>query len=276
MRLEKISLHVGIILCAALLLATFLAPVLAPGDPYELNMKNRLLPPGSVSPDGRSFPLGTDHLGRCLLSRLLFGARTSLGIAFMVIAVTFFIGVVVGVISGLFSSTAVDRALTGICEIVLAFPGILLALVLSAVLGPGIENIMLAVALVSWAKYARLVRSLTIGIKGSDYIRAARVSGTRTALIVIRHILPNMMNTIITVLVSDIGSTILRIAGLSFIGLGAQPPEAEWGMMINEARLYMSSAPHLIIFPVAAISVTVLIFNLIGDGLQGRAAGQSW
>lgn len=270
MKAEKALFYTGVILCAALLIVTLAAPLIAPHDPYALDIKHKLSPPGGA------YPLGTDQLGRCLLSRLLYGARTSLGIACLVLVITFVIGTVIGVSSGLFANTMLDRLLSALCEIVLAFPGILLALVMASVLGPGIVNIMLAVALVSWAKYARLVRSLTIGIKNAGYIRAARVSGAGTVQIVTRHILPNMLNTIITVLVSDIGSTILRIAGLSFIGLGAQPPEAEWGMMINEARLHMTSAPHLILFPVAAISVTVLAFHLLGDGLNSRTAEQQW
>ena len=270
MKVEKILFIIGMIMCAVLLLATVSAPVIAPHDPYKLDMKNKL-----ALPD-REFPLGTDHLGRCLYSRLLYGARTSLGIAFLVIIVTFAIGLVIGVLSGLFADTFIDKTLTALCEIVLAFPGILLALVMASVLGAGILNIMFAIALVSWARYARLVRTLTIGIKNADYIRAAKVLGTRPVLIVTRHILPNIMTTIITVLVSDIGSAILRVAGLSFIGLGAQPPEAEWGMMINEARLYMTSSPHLILFPVMAVSITVLTFNLLGDGLQSRLTREYW
>ena len=270
MKVEKILFHIGIVFCIVLLFATVAAPIIAPNDPYKLDIKTKL------SPSSAEFPLGTDHLGRCLYSRLLYGARTSLGMACLVLIVTFAIGLVVGIASGLFADRFIDKALTALCEIVLAFPGILLALVIASVLGPGIMNIMLAIALVSWAKYARLVRTLTIGIKNADFIRAAKVSGTTPFMIVVRHILPNMLNTIITVLVSDIGSTILRVAGLSFIGLGAQPPEAEWGMMINEARIYITSTPRLILYPVLAVSITVLTFNLLGDGLQSRFAKQYW
>lgn len=269
MKLERIALIAGLVLLAALLIAAVAAPLIAPNDPYEISMKNAL------EPAGGEYPLGTDQLGRCVLSRILYGARSSLGIACLVLLITFGIGTAVGTVSGLFAGRVVDKALTALCEVTLAFPGILLALVVSSLLGPGIVNIMLALALVSWARYARLVRSLTIDIRSADYIRAAKVAGTRGRHIVLRHILPNIMGTIVTALVTDIGSTILRIAGLSFIGLGAQPPQAEWGVMISEARLYIGSAPQLILYPVCAVTLAVLAFHLVGDGIRDSEASRA-
>ena len=268
MKLDRWALAAGLSLIALLLVAALAAPLIAPHDPYAISMKSALKAPGG------EYPLGTDQLGRCVFSRLLYGARNSLGIACLVLAVTFSIGTVIGTISGLFAGRLPDKILTALCEVTLAFPGILLALVVSSLLGPGVMNIMLAIALVSWARYARLVRSLTIGIREADYIKAARVAGTRGVHIVTRHILPGIMGTLATAMVTDIGSTILRLAGLSFIGLGAQPPEAEWGVMINEARLYIDAAPWLILCPVIAVSIAVLAFHLAGDGLKARGGTQ--
>lgn len=269
MKNRRYALVVGLVLCTLLMVVALAAPVLAPNDPYQVDMKQKLQEP---SPQ---YPLGTDQLGRCVFSRLLYGAQTSLGVTGLVVVMTFLIGTAVGVLSGIFAGGIIDKCLTALCEIVLAFPGIILALVISGLLGPGILNVMLAVALVGWASFARMVRSLVIGMRHAQYIQAAKISGTRPVRIVTRHILPNISGTISTILVSDIGSTVLKIAGLSFIGLGAQPPEAEWGMMINEARLYISSTPSLILYPVAAVSVTVLAFHLVSDGLKGPGQGVS-
>ena len=264
MKRSNWPLYLGLALAAAMILAALFAPFLAPNDPLKVDMKQMLA--GSST----AYPLGTDQLGRCVFSRLLYGARTSLSVTCMVLVMTVGIGTVVGTISGLFAERWPDRLLTAVCEVVLAFPGMILALVVSGLLGPGIENIMLAVALVSWAKYARMVRNLVIGIGQMEYIKAARVAGTNRFHLVTWHILPNIAGTVGTVLVTDVGSTILRLAGLSFIGLGAQPPEPEWGMMINEARMYLESAPGLILCPVAAVSLTVLSFHLIGDSIRDR------
>jgi len=252
----------GLVISAALVLASILAPAIAPNEPYRVDMRNAL------QTSSADFPLGTDQLGRCVLSRLMFGARTSLGVAFMVTVVTFFIGTAVGTLSGLFAGKLPDKLLTAFCEVVLAFPGIILALVISGTLGPGVFNMMLAIALVSWAGFARVVRSLAISVKDAEYMKAAKASGTRGIKLVTRHVLPNIAGAILTILVTSLGNTILQIAGLSFLGLGAAPPAAEWGMMINDARIYISSTPSLILYPVAAVSIAVLGFHLIGDGLK--------
>ncbi len=263
-RRVSIPMIIGAAIAALLILAAIFAPLIAPNDPVAVNMVRAL--EGSSA----EFPLGTDQLGRCVLSRLLYGARTSLGVTCLVLAITIFIGTVIGAVSGLFAGKWPDKLLTAFCEVVLAFPGLILALVISGLLGPGIFNVMLAIALVSWAKYARVVRSLVISVRSADYIKAARVSGTSGLHMMTRHILPNIGGTIGTIVVTDIGSTILRFAGLSFIGLGAQAPEPEWGMMINEARLFMARCPNLIIYPVIAVTISVFAFQLISDGLRDR------
>lgn len=259
-----LTIIIGAVLAALLIAAVALAPRLAPNNPLRVNMAL------SLSKPSEQYPLGTDQLGRCVLSRLLYGGRTSLGVTCLVLLITLLIGTVIGTISGLFAGRWPDKLLTALSEVVLAFPGLVLALVISGLLGPGILKVMLAITLVSWAKYARLVRSLVIGIRRADYMRAARVAGSSTFRLVIRHILPNIGGTLGTIVVTDFGSTILRFAGLSFIGLGAQPPEPEWGMMINDARLYMETNPMLIIYPILAVTLSVLAFHLLGDGLRDR------
>ncbi len=263
------SMAFGIVLAATLIIAALIAPLIAPNDPLAVNMARAL--EGSSA----KYPLGTDQLGRCVLSRLLYGARTSLGVTCLVLLLTVFIGSVIGTVSGLFAGRLPDKLLTAFCELVLAFPGLILALVISGLLGPGIVNVMLAIALVSWARYARVVRSLVIGVREAHYVKAARVSGSSGFQIVVRHIIPNIVGAIGTIIVTDIGSTILKFAGLSFIGLGAQAPEAEWGMMINDARLYMTEAPSLIVYPILAITLSVLAFQLIGDGFRDRIDSRS-
>jgi len=252
----------GFIISAILILMSLFAPILAPNDPNVVDLRSAL------QESNEYFPLGTDQLGRCTLSRLLFGARISLGAAFLVTLVSSAIGIVIGALSGLFAGKLLDKLLTAFCEVILAFPGIILALVISGTLGPGIFNMMLAISLVSWAGFSRIVRSLVISIKSADYIKVARASGTNGFNLMRRHIMPNIAGAILTILATNLGNAILQIAGLSFLGLGAQPPTAEWGMMINDARIHIYGMPSLILYPVAAVSIAVLGFHLIGDGLK--------
>jgi len=265
---RKVTLAIGLILAATILLLALTAPIVAPNDPYAISLHNAF-----ASPCGE-FPLGADQLGRCLLSRALYGARISLGVMFLALGLTALIGTVVGTISGLFAGRWPDKALSALCEVVLAFPGIILALVLLGLFGPGVRNLTLAIALGGWAGYARLVRSLVIRVKNADYIKAAIVSGTRPRSMIWRHVLPNIAGGASTILVTSMGAIILQIAGLSFLGLGAPPPAAEWGMMINEARLYLSGAPRLMLVPLVAVSLSVLSFQLIGDALRDKNDAQ--
>ncbi len=246
-----------------LIVLSVFAPLIAPNDPIKVDMNHRLIK------FSRQYPLGTDQLGRCILSRLLYGMRVTLIVSILVLFVTIVIGTTAGIIAGL-SGGIVDRIVMSFCEILLAFPAMILALCVCGLLGPGIMNIMLAIALVSWCRYARVVRSAVYEIKEADYIKAARVVGTSNFKIVMNHIIPNIASTIATMAVTDIGSTIMRISGLSFLGLGAQAPHPEWGMMINEGRLFMDSAPWLVVYPTIAAGITILAFNLIGDGMRDK------
>lgn len=252
-----------IFLVISIILICLSAKFIAPNDPLKVDMTNMFLKSSS------QFPLGTDQLGRCILSRILYGGQTSITIALLSLFLTVTIGSAIGILAGIFPKT-LDKPLMGICEITLAFPGILLAIVMVGFLGPSLVNVMIAISVVSWAKYARTSRNLVLSIKESGYIKAAKVCGTSKVNIILRHIIPNITSTILTIMITDIGSTILRLATLSFIGLGAQHPTPEWGLMINEARSYIDYAPNMIIYPILAILITVIAFNLIGDRLRDR------
>ncbi|MCM3135945.1 ABC transporter permease [Paenibacillus polysaccharolyticus] len=238
-----------------------IAPLLAPHDPLATNFAKVLQP---SSPE---YPLGTDQLGRCVLSRLLYGARTSLLLTFMMIGIVFSLGVAVGVIAG-FLRGLVDTVLMRLCDTLMAFPGLIFAIAVVGMLGPGLFNTVVALSVVWWAKYARMARSLVIALQQKEFVTAAAFSGARKIQIIRRTILPNMLPPLIVMAMMDVGGMMLSISGLSFLGLGAQPPDPEWGAMLNEGRRYLQTAPWLLIYPGLAIFGTVIIFNLLGDSLR--------
>ena len=251
----------GLIIIALLFFAAIFAPLLAPHDPEPTSLSHRLLPPGG------EYPLGTDHLGRCLLSRLLFGARETLKYTLIVQAVVLIIGIPAGLAAGYFGGWA-DSLLMRVADIILAFPNIILAIAIAGILGPGLFNVMLALAIVSWVGYARVVRGMVLSLKEKEFILAARTCGTSTGNILTRHLLPNVMPPVMVLATLNMGSLILSISTLSFLGLGAQPPSPEWGAMINDARTFMHSEPRLMLLPGTATALTVLGFNLLGDGIR--------
>ncbi|MDP2859468.1 MAG: ABC transporter permease [Bacillota bacterium] len=239
------------------------APLVAPYDPIaHLGSANRLKPPGSPG-----YLLGTDDFGRDLLSRLIYGARISLQVGIIVVLLSGSIGVTLGAIAGYFGGLT-DEIIMRSVDIVMAFPFFILAIAIMAVLGPSLNNAMIALAMVSWVGYARLVRGQVLSVKQKEFIEAARAEGLSDALIILRHVLPNCMAPILIQATLGVGGAILSAAGLSFIGLGAQPPDPEWGAMLNEGREYLRQAPYLTIIPGTAIAVTVLALNLLGDGLR--------
>lgn len=238
-----------------------IAPLLAPHDPLATNFAKVLQP---SSPE---YPLGTDQLGRCVLSRLLYGARTSLLLTFMMIGIVFGLGVAVGVVAG-FLRGLVDTLLMRLCDTLMAFPGLIFAIAVVGMLGPGLFNTVVALSVVWWAKYARMARSLVISLQQKEFVTAAAFSGARKIQIISRTILPNMLPPLIVMAMMDVGGMMLSISGLSFLGLGAQPPDPEWGAMLNEGRRYLQTAPWLLIYPGLAIFCTVIIFNLLGDSLR--------
>ena len=252
-------LGLGIVL--ATLAGALAAPLLSPHDPTAVGLEHRLLGPSG------QFPLGTDHLGRDELSRLLHGARTTLGAALVVLAVVMGIAIAVGTVSGYFGGW-LDSLLMGLVDLLLAFPGLVLAVAIAGTLGPGLFNLLIAMAAVWWAGYARLVRGMVLAARQREYVEAARAAGASHRRIMAVHIWPNILGPVVVLVTLDLGWIVLGISGLSFLGLGAQPPTPEWGAMLNDARPFLQTAPRLLLVPGAAIALVVLGFNLLGDGLR--------
>lgn len=251
----------GLIIITLVLVVGLLAPYFSPHDPIKIDLSRRLQEPGG------DFPLGTDHLGRCILSRVIHGTRLSLRTSFLVLVIIMTVGILVGTLSG-YIGGKLDNFVVSIIDVLLAFPGLILALAIAGMLGPSITNVMVAIAAVHWVGYARIIRGMVVSIKEKEYVLAARSVGTPDAGIIWRHVLPNVVSPVIVLATLDMGSIILSISGLSFLGLGAQPPTPEWGAMLNDGRAYMQVAPWLMLFPGLAILITVLSFNLMGDGLR--------
>lgn len=251
----------GLVVVALLVLAALLAPLLAPHDPAAVDPLDRLA--GSTL----EHPLGTDELGRDLLSRLLFGARWSLGIAGSATLVVMVVGVVVGVVAGFYGGL-VDTVAMRVVDVLLAFPNLVLYLAIVGTLGPGVQNVFLALVAISWAGYARVVRGLVLSARERVFVTASLSLGATDGRLMLRHILPNVVSPVIVLASLQAGGMILALAALGFFGLGAQPPTPEWGTMINQSRLFLQSAPTLMIYPGAAISLAVLGFNLLGDGIR--------
>ncbi len=251
----------GLFLVMSLLLAGLVAPWLPLSDPTQISLSNRLLPPSLET------PLGTDHLGRDTFSRIVHGARMTLVAAAATLALSMTIALSVGIVSG-FNGGWTDTALMGVVDVLLAFPSLILALAVAGALGPGLFNVLLAAGAVWWVGHARIIRGITLGARRTEYVTAARAVGAGNLRIIFRHIAPNILGPIIVIASLDVGWIILGIAGLSFLGLGAQPPTPEWGAMLNDARPHLQTAPRLLLLPGAAIFIAVLGFNLLGDGLR--------
>lgn len=249
------------LLVIIVLLVAIFAPYLAPQDPMDGNMKNVLQTPSA------EHILGTDKLGRDTFSRLIAGTQVSLFMTLCVVVLIAVVGSLVGIISGYFGGK-IETVLMRFSDMMLAFPGVVLAIAIAGMLGGSVVNTILALLAVAWAKYARLVRSLVIKLRHSDFILAAQVNGTRTKDILWRHILPNILPMVVITGAMDIGTMMMEIAGLSFLGFGAQPPTPEWGLMLNEGRQYIQTAPWLMMYPGMAIFIVVAIFNLWGDSLR--------
>jgi len=252
---------VGAVLSVLVVGVALLAPWLAPKDPYFQDYGNVLRPVGTPG-----FPLGTDQFGRDMLSRLIFGARVSVSVGAASVGLGLLAGVVLGVLAGYYRR--LDRPIMMVVDILIAFPGILLAIAIVAALGPGLSNVVFAVALFSVPTFARIARAAVMNAREEEYVTAARALGARDARIIVRSILPNVVSPILIYASLRLATSILTAATLSFLGLGAQPPIAEWGAMISDARTYLYSARSLSVIPGIGILVTVLAFNLIGDGLR--------
>ncbi|HEY9720601.1 MAG TPA: nickel transporter permease [Oscillatoriaceae cyanobacterium] len=251
----------GLVILALFLLLAIASPWLAPGDPTAQNLAGRLSPPSLAH------ALGTDDLGRDLWCRLVYGTRVSLRVGVISVGLSLVIGTSLGLLAG-YRGGRIDELVMRCLDVVLAFPSILLAILIVAILGPSLDNAILAIAAVNVPVYARLVRSSVLSLKQQEFIEAAQALGAGHLRIVLQHVLPNCLTPITVQATLGIGTAILETAGLSFLGLGAQPPTPEWGTMLNDARPYLRDAWWLVTFPGVAIIVTVLGFNLLGDGLR--------
>jgi peptide/nickel transport system permease protein len=252
---------VAFVLIALFAACALLAPVLAPYDPLVQDLGSRLRPPSS------EHWLGTDSLGRDIASRILYGARISMIIGVVVVTAAGVVGTAIGLVAG-YAGGLVDEALMRLTEVFLAFPALILAMAIAGALGPSLTNAIIAIAAVTWAVYARLVRGQILSLRRREFVEAARAMGASRTRIVVRHLLPNALAPLMIQASFDLGSSIIAAAGLSFIGFGAQPPTPEWGVMISEGRNYISTQPWLSLFPGLAILLAVGSFNLLGDGLR--------
>ena len=250
-----------LILTAVLLLIAAFAKYLCPYDPYvqDLTLAQKAPCPEHL--------LGTDRYGRDMLSRVITGSTVSIYGTLILVAVITVVGTVIGILCG-WRGGKTEAVLMRISDLFLAFPGLVFALAVAAVLGGGIQNAIIALAVISWPKFARLARGLTLTQKASPYLMAAKLSGSSTGKLLIKHILPNSAGPILVTAVLDIGTMMMELAGLSFLGLGVKPPMAEWGSMINDGRSMLQIAPWMVLAPGAAIFITVMIFNLLGDTVR--------
>lgn len=252
---------VGLAILVVLFLAAIAAPLLTPYGPDATNVAERFASPSL------DHPLGTDHLGRDELTRLLYGARVSLLVTLAIGTAILVIGTIVGLVSG-FLGGVVDSVVMRLVDVLFALPSLLLALAVTGFLGPGLTNLALAMTVVWWLEYARVVRGLVLGIKERPYVESARALGLPRRTVALRHVLPNIMAPVIVLATLQSGRLLLALAALSFLGLGVSPPTAEWGAMLNEGRDYLAVAPELMLYPGLAITLAGLGFNLLGDGLR--------
>ena len=248
-------------LAAALLLITIFAKYICPYDPYAQDLTQAMQPPGAAH------LMGTDAYGRDMLSRVLIGAQTSISSTFALVAIITVFGTVVGIFCGYYGGI-VDSVMMRISDVCLAFPGLVFAMAVAAILDGGVRNAVIALALISWPKYSRIARSQTLSIKNLPYMQASQLAGDSVLQMIFRHVLPNIAGPILVTSMLDIGTMMIEIAGLSFLGLGAQPPVAEWGSMMSSGRSMLQTYPWIVLSPGLAIFVSVVIFNLLGDSIR--------
>jgi peptide/nickel transport system permease protein len=260
---SKPWLCAGAAILLLLLIAAVGAPFIAPYNPLRQDLAKDLI--GSSA----DHLLGTDKLGRDILSRTIYGARISLAVGFATVALSLTIGLIVGSLAG-YCGGWVDLLLMRLVDILLAFPGILLAIAFTAVLGPGLDHVVLALCLIGWTSYARLVRGEIIALREREFVQAARALGGGPGRVVIRHLLPNLLAPLVIQATFGLAAAIIAEGSLSFLGLGVEPPTPSWGSMLNDGRQFLLVAPHLTTYPGVAIMVTVFALNLVGDGLQDR------
>ncbi|MGE7825049.1 nickel ABC transporter permease subunit NikC [Paenibacillus sp. NPDC093718] len=262
LRSQKTAAVCSVIL-AVLFLLSIMAPWIAPHDPVQVNLAVKLQPPSW------DYPLGTDQLGRCNLSRLLYGSRISLGFASLIFISSLLIGLLIGTFAG-YKGGIIDQVLMRFCEGVMAFPTLVLVLGLVGIFGPGLPQVILAMIMVQWVYYARMFRGMVLSLRERNFITAAKISGSSQWTIIRRHIIPNVLPPIVVMGTLEIGWAIMDIAAMSFLGLGVQPPSPEWGSMIHEGKSYIRSNPELMLYPGIMILIIVVTFNILGEALSER------
>ncbi|HCL78390.1 MAG TPA: ABC transporter permease [Synergistaceae bacterium] len=261
-RLRKSPLAMfGLAVVLILIFCALFADVIAPHSYSKQNLSHMFEAPS------RQYLLGTDEFGRDILSRLIYGARVSLQVGFIAVGIALFVGGLLGAVSGYYGGW-IDNGIMRVMDVLLSIPQTLLAIAIVAALGPGLMNLMIAVGISAVPNYARIVRSSVLSIRGMEFIEAARAVGSPDIRIILKHILPNSMAPIIVQSTLGVASAILNAAGLSFIGLGIQPPYPEWGAMLSGGRQYIRDYPHLTLYPGLAIMITILALNFLGDGLR--------
>lgn len=260
-KLKSSTILIGIIIITIFVLVAIFAPVIAPYDPFKIELEERLQPPNL------KHICGTDNLGRDIFSRILYGARISLAVGTIATFLAMLIGFIFGTLGG-YIGGKIDKLIIALTDIMLAFPGLLLAIGIAVAIGPSLITLYIVLATVGWTEFARLVRGVVLSIKEEDFIESAKVIGASHIRIILRHILPNIFPVIIVVSSLRIGSYILSEASLSFLGLGAQPPTPSWGSIVSTGSNFILSAPWFSIFPGVAIAIVVIGFNLLGDGLR--------
>ena len=265
---SKLWFFVGLAILTLLVVAALLAPVLAPHDPTRQNLDNDLR---SYSIEN---PLGTDKLGRDILSRVLHGGRISLLVGATTVVISLAIGLAIGSLSGYFGGWTY-QLLMRLVDILMAFPGILLAIAFTAVLGPGLDHVILALCLIGWTSYARLVRGEILALREREFVQAARALGCKPSRVIARHLLPNLLPPVLIQATFGLAAAIIAEGSLSFLGLGVEPPTPSWGSMLNDGRQFLLVAPNLTTYPGIAIMITVFGLNLVGDGLQDRFQARS-
>ncbi len=251
----------GLVIVVVFVLAALLAPWVARHDPVQTDFTNRF------APVSRSHPLGTDNLGRDVLARIVHGARLSIGMAVSATVGITVLGVILGLVAGMYGRLAETLIMRAV-DVLLAMPTLILALVVVGLLGQGLRNLIITIILVQWPRYARLVRGMTLKVREQDFVEAARAVGASRPRIMFRHVAPNLLGPTVVFSTIDMGSTLLSVSALSFLGFGVGPPTPEWGAMLAEARHFLDRAPQLLAWPGIAITLMVLAFNLAGDGLR--------
>lgn len=258
---ENKAFRISTLLVLILVIVAVSAPLIAPYDPLYAIMKDANMEPSAAH------LFGTDKLGRDVLSRILYGASYSLSSVLVLVSAIFIVGTTLGVLAGYFGGK-VDIIIMRIADMMISFPGMILAIAIAGIMGGSLINAMIALLVVTWTKYARLARSMVLKVKKRDFVEAAVVNGGTPIHILWTHIVPNILPLMVITAAADIGAMMMELAGLSFLGFGSQPPAPEWGLMLNEGRIQLQTAPWLMFFPGLAIFLTVVIFNLWGDALR--------